>query len=39
LVRASGTEPVLRLYAEAQSAEEVAALLDGAERFVRDAAG
>jgi len=39
LVRASGTEPVLRLYAEAQSAEEVAALLDGAERFVREAAG
>ena len=39
LVCASGTEPVLRLYAEAQSAEEVAALLDGAERFVREAAG
>jgi phosphomannomutase len=39
LVRASGTEPVLRLYAEAQSAEEVEGLLDAAERLVREAAG
>lgn len=39
LVRASGTEPVLRLYAEAQSKGEVDALLDGAEWFVREATG
>jgi phosphomannomutase len=39
LVRASGTEPVLRLYAEAQSAEEVEGLLDAAEGLVREAAG
>ncbi|MDZ7706920.1 MAG: hypothetical protein U5J97_03295 [Trueperaceae bacterium] len=39
LVRASGTEPLLRLYCEAQSADEVRELLDEAERFVRAAAG
>jgi phosphomannomutase len=37
LVRASGTEPLLRLYAEAPSAREVQALLGAAKQFaVRD---
>jgi len=39
LIRASGTEPLLRLYCEAQSPEEVRGLLADAERFVRTAAG
>ncbi|MEX2536193.1 MAG: phosphoglucomutase/phosphomannomutase family protein [Trueperaceae bacterium] len=34
LVRASGTEPLLRIYAEAPSADEVATLLAQAKRFV-----
>lgn len=39
LVRASGTEPLLRLYCEAQSAREVGELLDAAESFVAKVAG
>lgn len=34
MFRASGTEPLLRLYCEAASPSEVEALLDGAEAFV-----
>lgn len=34
MLRASGTEPLLRLYCEASSPAEVAAILDGAEAFV-----
>jgi phosphomannomutase len=35
MFRASGTEPVLRLYAEAQSMEQVQAYLDAAESWIR----
>jgi phosphomannomutase len=35
LLRASGTEPVLRLYCEMDSAEKVKVILDEAERFAR----
>ena len=34
LARFSGTEPLLRIYAEAESPEKVAELLDGAEAFL-----
>ena len=34
LARFSGTEPLLRIYAEAESLEEVEGLLDGAEAFL-----
>ena len=34
LVRFSGTEPLLRIYAEAESPEKVGQLLDGAEAFL-----
>jgi phosphomannomutase len=34
LTRFSGTEPLLRIYAEAQSPEMVGQLLDGAESFL-----
>ena len=34
VVRFSGTEPLLRIYAEAESPEKVEALLDGAEAFL-----
>ena len=33
LVRASGTEPLLRIYCEAQTVGEVAQILDGAKQF------
>ena len=39
LFRASGTEPVLRIYCEAQSEAEVAAILAEAEAFVTETAG
>ena len=34
MIRASGTEPLLRVYCEAQSTDEVTELLRRAERFV-----
>lgn len=36
LFRASGTEPVLRIYCEAQSPEEVAQILEAAKAFVAE---
>ena len=39
LFRASGTEPVLRLYSEAQSAGEVRDVLDAAQAFVKGQEG
>jgi len=39
LIRPSGTEPLLRVYCEGPSAQEVAELLARAEAFVRAAAG
>jgi phosphomannomutase len=39
MVRASGTEPLLRIYCEAASAEEVSELLQATTKMVRTAAG